>query len=105
MDSNTLEKERGITILSKVTSVVYTTSNDKTFKINIVGMWVLLSSHHKRRCDLVGRHAVLTYHHLFTGIDTPGHADFGGEVERILSMVDGVALIVGKVHEHVQRSF
>ncbi|KAF9939868.1 hypothetical protein BGZ65_009111 [Modicella reniformis] len=62
MDSNTIEKERGITILSKVTSVVYTTTDDKIFKINIV--------------------------------DTPGHADFGGEVERILSMVDGVALIV-----------
>ncbi|KAG0239819.1 hypothetical protein BGX31_002479 [Mortierella sp. GBA43] len=62
MDSNTLEKERGITILSKATSVVYNTSDGKVFKINIV--------------------------------DTPGHADFGGEVERILSMVDGVALIV-----------
>ncbi|KAG0360687.1 hypothetical protein BG005_010153 [Podila minutissima] len=62
MDSNTIEKERGITILSKVTSVAYNTADDKTMKINIV--------------------------------DTPGHADFGGEVERILSMVDGVALIV-----------
>jgi GTP-binding protein len=57
MDSNDLEKERGITILSKVTSVRY---ND--YKINIV--------------------------------DTPGHADFGGEVERILNMVDGVVLVV-----------
>lgn len=38
MDSNTLEKERGITILSKVTSVVYNSSDDKAFKINIVGM-------------------------------------------------------------------
>ncbi|KAF9138916.1 hypothetical protein BGX30_008582 [Mortierella sp. GBA39] len=62
MDSNTLEKERGITILSKVTSVAYTSPDAKVMKINIV--------------------------------DTPGHADFGGEVERILSMVDGVALIV-----------
>ncbi|KAF9436484.1 hypothetical protein BGZ76_003811 [Entomortierella beljakovae] len=62
MDSNTLERERGITILSKVTSVVYNTADGKSMKINIV--------------------------------DTPGHADFGGEVERILSMVDGVALIV-----------
>lgn len=57
MDSNDLEKERGITILSKNTSVSY---ND--YKINIV--------------------------------DTPGHADFGGEVERILKMVDGVLLLV-----------
>ena len=57
MDSNDLEKERGITILSKNTAVMY---ND--VKINIV--------------------------------DTPGHADFGGEVERILMMVDGVVLLV-----------
>ncbi len=57
MDSNDLEREKGITILSKVASVHY-----RGFKINIV--------------------------------DTPGHADFGGEVERVLSMVDGVLLIV-----------
>jgi len=57
MDSNELEKERGITILAKVTSV-----NWKDTRINIV--------------------------------DTPGHADFGGEVERILNMVDGVILLV-----------
>ena len=57
MDSNDLERERGITILSKTTSVQY-----KDYKINIV--------------------------------DTPGHADFGGEVERILMMVDGVLLLV-----------
>ncbi|MBM7616375.1 translational GTPase TypA [Alkaliphilus hydrothermalis] len=57
MDSNSLEKERGITILSKNTSVSY-----KDVKINIV--------------------------------DTPGHADFGGEVERIMRMVDGVLLLV-----------
>jgi GTP-binding protein len=57
MDSNALEKERGITILAKNLSVKY-----KDIKINI--------------------------------IDTPGHADFGGEVERILKMVDGVLLLV-----------
>lgn len=57
MDSNDLERERGITILSKNTAVIY---ND--LKINIV--------------------------------DTPGHADFGGEVERVLKMVDGVLLLV-----------
>ena len=57
MDSNDLERERGITILSKNTSIEY-----KGIKINIV--------------------------------DTPGHADFGGEVERVLSMVDGILLLV-----------
>lgn len=57
MDSNDLERERGITILSKNTAVVY-----NGIKINIV--------------------------------DTPGHADFGGEVERVLKMVDGVVLLV-----------
>ncbi len=62
MDSNDLEKERGITILAKCTSVEWTSPSDEQFRINIV--------------------------------DTPGHADFGGEVERILSMVDGVILLV-----------
>ncbi len=57
MDSNDLERERGITILSKNTAVTY-----KGVKINIV--------------------------------DTPGHADFGGEVERVMNMVDGVLLLV-----------
>src|SRR3569623_1675874 len=57
MDSNDLERERGITILAKCTSVQW-----KDVRINIV--------------------------------DTPGHADFGGEVERILSMVDGVVVLV-----------
>lgn len=57
MDSNDIERERGITILSKNTAVTY-----KNTKINI--------------------------------IDTPGHADFGGEVERVLKMVNGVILVV-----------
>ncbi len=60
MDSNALERERGITILAKNTAVVY-----KGTKINIV--------------------------------DTPGHADFGGEVERVMNMVDGVLLLVDAV--------
>ena len=57
MDNNDLEKERGITIVSKNVSVLY-----KGTKVNI--------------------------------IDTPGHADFGGEVERVLNMADGVCLLV-----------
>ena len=57
MDSNDIERERGITILAKTTSIIY-----NNVKINI--------------------------------LDTPGHADFGGEVERIMKMVDGVILVV-----------
>lgn len=64
MDSNELEKERGITILSKNTAITWTKNGDQ-YRINIV--------------------------------DTPGHADFGGEVERILSMVDSVLLLVDAV--------
>ncbi len=60
MDSNDLERERGITILAKNTAVIY-----RNIKINIV--------------------------------DTPGHADFGGEVERVMNMVDGVLLLVDAV--------
>ncbi|MEN6542735.1 translational GTPase TypA [Parvibaculum sp.] len=62
MDSNDLERERGITILAKPTSVDWVDESGNHTRINI--------------------------------IDTPGHADFGGEVERILSMVDGVVLLV-----------
>ena len=57
MDSNDIERERGITILAKTTAINY-----KNYRINI--------------------------------LDTPGHADFGGEVERIMNMVDGVLLVV-----------
>ena len=62
MDSNPLERERGITILSKNCAIPYTDSQGLEYKINI--------------------------------IDTPGHADFGGEVERVLKMADGVLLLV-----------
>ncbi|HVK52814.1 MAG TPA: translational GTPase TypA [Pseudoxanthomonas sp.] len=62
MDSNDLEKERGITILSKNTAIRWTSPEGEEFRINIV--------------------------------DTPGHADFGGEVERVLSMVDSVLILV-----------
>ncbi len=62
MDSNPLERERSITILSKNCAIYYTDSRGNEYKINI--------------------------------IDTPGHADFGGEVERVLQMADGVLLLV-----------
>jgi GTP-binding protein len=62
MDSNDLEKERGITILSKNTAIRWKAPDGEEWRINIV--------------------------------DTPGHADFGGEVERVLSMVDSVLLLV-----------
>lgn len=62
MDSNDIEKERGITILAKNTAIRWTDKSGQEWRINIV--------------------------------DTPGHADFGGEVERVLSMVDSVVLLV-----------
>ncbi|MBS0381877.1 MAG: GTP-binding protein, partial [Proteobacteria bacterium] len=62
MDSNDIERERGITILSKNTAIRWTDPRGEQWRINIV--------------------------------DTPGHADFGGEVERVLSMVDSVLILV-----------
>src|SRR5207237_1487331 len=62
LDSNPLERERGITILAKNVAINYTDEAGRTTKINL--------------------------------IDTPGHADFGGEVERVLSMAEGVFLLV-----------
>src|SRR5450756_1012773 len=73
MDSNDLERERGITILAKNTAI--TIPDPKTgepVKINIV--------------------------------DTPGHADFGGEVERVMNMVDGVLLLVDAVDEPMPQT-
>jgi GTP-binding protein len=67
MDSNDLERERGITIFSKNAAVVY-----KDVKINV--------------------------------IDTPGHADFGGEVERVLKMADGVILLVDAFEGHMPQT-
>ena len=66
MDSNDLERERGITILAKNTAITY-----EGIKINI--------------------------------IDTPGHADFGGEVERVLNMADGCLLLVDAVEDPCPR--
>lgn len=68
MDSNDLEKERGITILAKNTAI-----NWNDYRINIV--------------------------------DTPGHADFGGEVERVLSMVDSVLLVVDAFDTNATNAF
>src|SRR5687767_15636308 len=62
LDSNPLERERGITILAKNVAITHKTRDGQDVKINL--------------------------------IDTPGHADFGGEVERVLSMADGVFLLV-----------
>src|SRR5688500_3538929 len=62
LDSNPLERERGITILAKNVAIAYKSPDGQDVKINL--------------------------------IDTPGHADFGGEVERVLSMADSVVLLV-----------
>src|SRR5207247_8424146 len=62
LDSNPLERERGITILSKNCAITYHSPDGTDYKINL--------------------------------IDTPGHADFGGEVERVLKMADGALLLV-----------
>src|ERR1051325_2979960 len=76
MDSNDLEKERGITILAKNTSIRYLVDDPDASGHGLPAVFVQPK---EVKINIV---------------DTPGHADFGGEVERVLSMVDGVILLV-----------
>jgi GTP-binding protein len=89
MDSNDLEKERGITILAKNTSIRYLVDEP-----DALGHLV----HHEATHTASGHDLPATFIHpsevKINIVDTPGHADFGGEVERVLSMVDGVILLV-----------
>src|SRR5216684_3174404 len=84
MDSNDLERERGITILAKNTSVRYV--------VDAPG------AHHEATHTASGHDLPASFIHpsevKINIVDTPGHADFGGEVERVLSMVEGVILLV-----------
>src|SRR5712692_6235474 len=84
MDSNDLERERGITILAKNTSVRYV--------VDAPG------AHHEATHTASGHDLPATFIHprevKINIVDTPGHSDFGGEVERVLSMVEGVILLV-----------
>jgi GTP-binding protein len=89
MDSNDLERERGITILAKNTSIRY-----QVDKPDALGHPV----HHEATHTASGHDLPAVFIHptevKINIVDTPGHADFGGEVERVLSMVDGVILLV-----------
>jgi GTP-binding protein len=89
MDSNDLEKERGITILAKNTSIRYLVDEP-----DALGHLV----HHEATHTASGHDLPAAFIHpnevKINIVDTPGHADFGGEVERVLSMVDGVILLV-----------
>jgi GTP-binding protein len=89
MDSNDLEKERGITILAKNTSVRYLVDQPDALGHPV---------HHEATHTAGGRDLPAEFIHpsevKINIVDTPGHADFGGEVERVLSMVDGVILLV-----------
>ncbi|HET7722121.1 MAG TPA: GTP-binding protein, partial [Acidimicrobiales bacterium] len=89
MDSNDLEKERGITILAKNTSVRYLVDQPDAEGHPV---------HHEATHTASGRDLPAEFIHpsevKINIVDTPGHADFGGEVERVLSMVDGVILLV-----------
>ncbi|MDX1583384.1 MAG: translational GTPase TypA, partial [Thermoanaerobaculia bacterium] len=89
MDSNDLERERGITILAKNTSIHY-----KVDEKDALGH----APHHEATPTHGGHELPADFVHprevKINIVDTPGHADFGGEVERVLSMVDGVILLV-----------
>jgi GTP-binding protein len=89
MDSNDLEKERGITILAKNTSIRYLVDSP-----DALGH----AAHHEATHTASGHDLPANFIHpsevKINIVDTPGHADFGGEVERVLSMVDGVILLV-----------
>jgi GTP-binding protein len=89
MDSNAIERERGITILAKNTSIRYRVNEE-----DAVGH----PPHHEPTPTIGGHVLPADFVHppevKINIVDTPGHADFGGEVERVLSMVDGVILLV-----------
>jgi GTP-binding protein len=89
MDSNDLEKERGITILAKNTSIRYAVDAPDALGHPV---------HHEATHTASGHDLPAVFIHpsevKINIVDTPGHADFGGEVERVLSMVDGVILLV-----------
>jgi len=89
MDSNDLEKERGITILAKNTSIRYLVDESDALGHPV---------HHEATHTASGHDLPAVFVHpkevKINIVDTPGHADFGGEVERVLSMVEGVILLV-----------
>jgi GTP-binding protein len=89
MDSNDLERERGITILAKNTSIRYLVDEPDSLGHRV---------HHEATHTASGHDLPAVFIHpkevKINIVDTPGHADFGGEVERVLSMVDGVILLV-----------
>jgi GTP-binding protein len=89
MDSNDLERERGITILAKNTSIRYVVDSPDALGHRV---------HHEATHTASGHDLPAVFIHpsevKINIVDTPGHADFGGEVERVLSMVDGVILLV-----------
>jgi GTP-binding protein len=89
MDSNDLEKERGITILAKNTSIRYLVDSPDALGHPVHHEATHTASGHDLPAEFIHPKEV-----KINIVDTPGHADFGGEVERVLSMVDGVILLV-----------